>query len=765
MKILKRLITGLVVVAVLLAAGLFLALKFIDLNQYKDKIQEVAKQQTGRELTISGDIGVSYFPWVGLSLGELSMANSESFGSDDFVRMGGADVKIKLLPLLKKAVEVKTVTLNGLHIDLQRAADGTTNWQDLITGTESAESPAEPEATPAEESSVEAGSALSALAVSGIEITDASIRWTDAQAGTDATLNNFNLTTGAISPGEPFDFNTDFSVLSNSSGIGAKLNGEGEVTFDLEQQRYTVNQFRLNADAEGDALPNGSAAVELGANVVADLTGGTVDVEALTVTALGIALNGEIAVTGLNGEPAVSASLESDAFNPQQVLAELGVAAIETSDESVLQTGRISAALQASATRAELSAIRIAIDDTTLAGSASLPDLSAAVPPLRFELAVDAIDIDRYLPEVAADTADAPQSESTAGATTTADQPLDLPLELIRQLDVEGVFRIEDIKAANIRAKAISLPVVAKDGVVRANGIAASLYDGSVQADLGLDARGDAPAFEAGYQLDSVQAALLLADLLQDDPPVSGQANVQMNVKTSGETVSGLTAALAGDFNADFTDGSLNGINIGYQLRRAKSFLSADDEPVEQAVVKTDFSALHLGATIENGIISSNDLDIRSPGLRIGGDGSVDLPQEQVNYTVKSKVVGSVEVQGGADLDELKGLAINIPIRGSFAELAADFTGTIFSAMKDDFKNQAADNARALAEIEAEKLKAEARAKAKAAEQQAREKLEAEKARAEEKLAAELAKQEDKAKVKADELKEKAREKLKDLLK
>ncbi len=761
MKILKQLIIGIVVLAVLLVAGIVLALNFLDLNQYKDKIQEVAKQQTGRELAIPGDIGLSYFPWVGLTLGELSMANPDSFGDAEFVRIGGADVKIKLLPLLTKSVEVRTITLSGLRVDLQRAADGSTNWQDLLAASEGSEPASDDTANESADAS-DSGAVLTSLAVSGIEVSDASIRWTDAQSGTDVTLENFNLTTGAIKPPLPFDFSAAFLLQSNSAGIGAQMESTGEVTLDLEQQRYSVNKLKMQTDASGEALPNGRASLTIGADVAADLAGGRVDIGSLVLSTLGVVLNGDVTVTDLNGDPAVAASLRSDEFSPADVMAALGVAPLQTADATVMKSGRLRASLKASAARAELSDVQIAIDDTTLQGSISVPNLSAAVPPVRFDLTVDRIDVDRYLPAATEGTASTAQPSE---ATATATQTIDLPLELIRDLDIDGVFRIDDIKVANLRATGIALPLVAKDGVVTADGIAASLYDGAMQGKLNLDARNETPAYEVGYQLQSVQAAPLLADLLQDDSPVSGAANVAANLATRGSTVDGLKSALAGDFNADFVDGSLNGINIGYQLRRAKSFFSATDEPVEESIVKTDFSALHLGATIANGVVSSSDLDVRSPGLRIGGEGTVDLPQEMVNYTVKTKVVGSVEGQGGAELDELKGLAVNIPVRGSFAELAADFTGTIFSALRDDFKNQAADNARALAEAEAEKVKAEARAKAEAAEQQAREKLEAEKARAEAKLAAELEKQEEAAKAVADELKEKARNKLKDLLK
>ena len=52
MKIIKRLLLGLAVLAILLVGGIFLALNLIDPNDYKDKIQSLALEKTGRELSI-----------------------------------------------------------------------------------------------------------------------------------------------------------------------------------------------------------------------------------------------------------------------------------------------------------------------------------------------------------------------------------------------------------------------------------------------------------------------------------------------------------------------------------------------------------------------------------------------------------------------------------------------------------------------------------------------------------------------------------------
>ena len=216
MKFIKWLFISVTVLVLVLGVGIAALVYLVDWNDFKDTIQNQVKKQTGRDLEIAGDLSPSVFPWAGISIGEISLANAEGYGDTPFARIGSADVKVKLLPLIKKEVNVRTVELIGLQVDLQRAADGTTNWDDLIksTTTTTTEDNGDAEVTKEVEGS---GPTIAALAVGGIEILDANVNWNDAMTGMDAALSNFNLTTGAIELAKPFDLNVDFSCLLYTS--------------------------------------------------------------------------------------------------------------------------------------------------------------------------------------------------------------------------------------------------------------------------------------------------------------------------------------------------------------------------------------------------------------------------------------------------------------------------------------------------------------------------------------------------------------------
>ena len=100
MKGLKRFFKFLSVLLAVLLLALSAFVFTFDANNYKPQIIEQVQKQTGRKLDIAGDIGLSVFPWIGLKVGKVSLANAPGFSTRPFARMDQLDIKVKLLPLL-----------------------------------------------------------------------------------------------------------------------------------------------------------------------------------------------------------------------------------------------------------------------------------------------------------------------------------------------------------------------------------------------------------------------------------------------------------------------------------------------------------------------------------------------------------------------------------------------------------------------------------------------------------------------------------------
>lgn len=741
MKFLKRAMIGIVALVVVLFLVLAIFISTLDLNAYKEQIEDITREQTGRDLTINGELDASFFPWVGISIGEVELSNAKGFGDRPFARIDEANVSIEVLPLLRRQIHVDAVSLSGLMLDLQRAADGSTNWDDLMQASATTSTTTDDETT-----EVEGGApAIAALAVGGVAFKNANISWLDKQAGLDAQLSDVNLDTGAIELAKPFALKAGFDLISNSLAMQARFDADGKVMLDLEQQKYQLAELSLTTSASGEGVPIEDAELSIRADITADLEQQTVDIASVLIEALGIELQGAINVTALDTDPQITAALSTpDTFSLLPIFEQLGIEAPETADDDVLKAVGLALEAKANAKSAQLDKLTITLDDTTFSGNLSVPDLAGDLPPVRFDFKVDAIDVDRYLPSPPPE-GEAPALEGEAPATASAeDTPIDLPLELMRKLDVDGRFAVDDIKVSNLTAKSIVIPVKAKGGVISLPGIAARLYDGKIDSSVTVDARKEIPAFAAKANLDGILAEPLLADLLQDDAPLSGKGMFTFDVTTRGNSVNGLKAKLNGGYNMSFVDGAINGINIAYQLRRARATLRGEKLDEEENFKKTDFSALTMSGTFTNGVLFSDDLDLRAPVLRLGGKGKVDLPQEYVDYTLKTLLSGTSKGQGGKARKDLGGVKLNVPIRGKFSDLSADFTKALVQAMKDDLKAKLKD------------AENEAKAKLKAEEARAREKLKAN----EEKLRQQLKERE---KREREKLEDKARDALKGL--
>lgn len=735
-KILKWAAISIVALIIVIGVGLVVIVNGMDWNKFKNTIQEQTAKHTGRELTIAGDLSPSFFPWAGISFGEVTLENAQGFEGDVFANVDSADVKVELLPLLRREINVKSVELHGMSLNLQRDADGTTNWDDL-TQRESTTTTEDEQGTTTE---VEANSpTIAALSVGGINISEANVSWNDAMAGTDVALNDFALTTGAIELDTPFDFASTFSLSSNSMGLDADVSTDATVNLDLDKQVYALSGLTFSVDAKGGTLPNGALNANMAGDIVAALADDKLDVSGLVLNTMGIELTSNATINGLTGEPVVNATATSNSFNPAEVFAALGIEMPVMADADAMSTASMSMSINATPQSLAIDDIVIKLDQSSITGTASVPSLAGAVPPVRFDLALDAIDVDRYLPPTTEGGADS--DDGSTGDTNTAssggDTPIDLPLEMIRGLDIDGKLSAGQITVAGLSTADIVVPIKAQNGVVALDGLSAALYQGQLSASSSLDATGNVGRMKAKFDLGGIQAEPLLQDLLDGDAPISGEGNIAFDLSTAGASVNALKAALNGSFSSAFSDGAVNGINIGYQLRRGKAILTGQDMPEQADVRKTDFSSLSVTGNFTDGVMNSDDLDLRSPLLRVGGAGSVGLPQELIDYTATIKVSTTTQGQGGDDLESLNGLALDIPIKATFAELAANPASVIFNGIKDNLAGNLKNQAEELARQKADEVKAAAQAKLDAEEARARERLEAEEAKVRERLEAE----------------------------
>lgn len=677
-KVLK-IIVGLIALAAALIIALALVLPFIvNPNDFKGRIAEAVQESTGRTLNIDGDISLSVFPWLGLDIGPTRLSNAPGFGDQPMASVQQVQVRVKLLPLLHKQLEMDTVRLSGLDLRLGRDAAGQSNWEDLLGKAD------EKSHTGAERSGGKAGSPLAGLAIGGVKVTDARVSWDDRSNGSRYDLSELSFTTGAIDPGKPFELDLRFGMNATKPAVSGRVDLSGKVLIAESLRAFSIDDAELKLDLQGDGVPGGKQRLSLATAVAVDLERQTLEMPELTLDALGLNISGVASGTGIGGpDPRFEGTLDIAEFVPVDVIQALGQKPPHTTDASVL--GKAGAALQWKATThyAEASSLQLQLDDTRVTGRLRVADF--AKPALDFTVQVDQIDLDRYLPpreKEAASTPASPGGAAAGGAET-------LPVEVLRGLNLAGTVRVGSLKAYNLRSSDIEFTIKSKDGLLRVHPAVASMYEGHYSGDVSFDVRGKIPQLSLDEHVKGIQVGPLLKDLSGDDK-LSGTGNVDVRLRGSGATPEALRRTLNGNAAFSFTNGSVKGVNFASLLRTAQARFRGQPPPPDDQPNETDFTELQGTATVTDGIIRNKDLSAKSPLLRITGEGEVSLPAESIDYMLTTKIVGSLKGQGGKGLDELKGVAIPVRISGSFNKLSytPDFAAALGDVAKEKAKEK-----------------------------------------------------------------------------
>ena len=236
-RILKFIATLLVGVVFLGVAAAVLLPHILDPDKYRDEIAKLLYDKSGLQLDIQGPINWSIFPWVGLSLENISVTGAHN---DQLGQLGVAQVSVKLLPLLSERVEMQTVRLKGLELTLVRDAQGVGNWQvkapqppsGQVKTPPSPEQPQKPAPQPSPEKAPGANdSPALTIDIASVDVSDLLISYNDQLTGQSYTISDASLTTGAIATGQPFPFQLKAHIAIPELAMYAQVGGN--MTADL----------------------------------------------------------------------------------------------------------------------------------------------------------------------------------------------------------------------------------------------------------------------------------------------------------------------------------------------------------------------------------------------------------------------------------------------------------------------------------------------------------------------------------------------------
>ncbi len=597
---------ALLFLVVVIIAALLIIPRFIDARHYREPLEKMVSEASGRPFSVGGDVSLSLFPWAGVSFSELRLGNPAGFSEPEFVTIKFFEVRVKLLPLLSREVQVDRLVVSEPRVFLVTGKDGRQSWDFGPTAAAGAK-PASP---------ARAELPIQSLAVGDLSIVDGGIALIDHTAGTRHDFSNVNLSVKDISLDRPVRFSLSAAV--NRKPLAA-------------QGRF---------GPVGDNLGKGKVPVEL------------------TVEAAGLL---KLLVKGvlenLIAAPRADIAIDVAEFSPRKLLAEFGQSPPATADPKTLERLAVKAVVKASADAVSISEGSLELDQSKLNFALTAKEFSK--PNVAFSLSLDQIDLDRYLP---------PAAEAKATETTSPPAPASgsqTDYGPLRKLVLDGSATIGRLVVSRARVEEATLKVTARDGIISLDPIDLKLYQGKAVGKSVVNVKGERPVTEVQLAVDKVQANPLLKDLVGKDF-IEGAATARLSLSMSGADPARIKRTLNGTGSLDFADGAIVGVDLANMVRNVKTAFAGQAPSGPKP--RTDFSELTVPFTIQSGVFTTQAAMLRSPLLRLEAAGSADLVREALDFRVEPKIVGTIKGQG--DEKDRAGLSVPILVSGSFSNPA-----------------------------------------------------------------------------------------------
>ena len=587
--------------AVVLGAMLLVSLLF-DPNDYKGDAEAAFLARTGRALTLEGDLSLSFFPWLAVKTGTASIGNRTGFGDGSFAAVKRVRVAVRLLPLLlRQEVSVGKVDVDGLELNLQVAKNGRDNWSDMLEHASKtrAEGPAD---------GTETTDVPMDMGIASLRLRDARVTFDDHKAGTRYELRDWDLETGKLHAGRPFDLSSSVVLLSGDEPM-----------------------VRVEIETEVD--------------------------------------------------PSQPGRIAARDFDGAVVLQRVGPKHSEVPVK--LRTKEI--VLDVAGKSATIGDLQAQFDDTRIKGSVSIADIKRMA--LRFDLQADQLDIDRYR---APPAKDAPPPAAADGPARP------LPVNALRTLDCNGMFRVGRLTAAGLTFEKLAIPLVAKNGRLRVDPAEARAFGGRVWMRLVMDVTSAKPRLHIQPRFVDVDARQML-DQTIGVTQLTGCARIEAALDGAGADVAALKRSLRGPFDIAVNDGALVGADLWHEIERAFAVAQGRAPPAGTGSGRTEFDVLRARGTLANMTLRNESLEFSTDFLRVRGRGDVGLGSGTVDLRLKARMLRVPPGRLlGMETSQLQGADVPVTVTGQIADpkVRPDVGALLGEAVKREVTKQLEDNVR-----------------------------------------------------------------------
>ncbi|MFV0931007.1 AsmA family protein [Pseudomonas jessenii] len=657
-KILGLVLLGLLLIIVALG---FALTHLFDPNDYKDEIRQIARDKAHIELTLNGDIGWSLFPWLGLELHDASVATMVK-PTEPFADLQMLGLSVRVLPLLRREVQMSDVRVEGLNLRLNRDKDGHGNWEDVgklpVPANTGATSTPPAAGEPAPEASVAAEKPPQPirLDIDSLTVNNARVEYTDERTGKSFSAESIQLSTGAVHDSVNIPLKLTAFLSANQPALRVRTELNGEVRIARALQRYQLEDMKLSGEVTGDPLQGKTMTFSAQGQLVLDKAANVAEWTGIKISANQLRALGELKVNDLDKTPQVSGGISIAQFDLAKFVDSIGQKLPAMAEGSLSKVELVSR-LAATPTSLALDNINLKVDDSTFSGRIAVEDF--AKQSLRAALKADTFNVDRYLPPKSAEASSTTQVRQAEVASTEADAmagagstPLPpaptkdawssdrlLPVERLSKLDVDADLTFGQLTLQKLPIHNAALKATGQGGLLTLANLRGDLYEGNFETTGTLDVRQPVPALNLQTKISRVPAEKIL-ESQGKNPPVKGLVTLNSSLTGSGNSQKALIDTLNGNASFIINNGVLLNANLEQQLCKGIATLNRKTLSGEPRGKDTPFQELKGNLTLRNGVASNPDLKVRIPGMTVNGDGDIDLRVLGMDYRVGIIVEG-----------------------------------------------------------------------------------------------------------------------------
>lgn len=618
-------------IAIIFIAG-FIAIKFfVNEELIKDNLVEQAKQFTKQDVTIEGDLNLTFYPQIGFELGKITLFNKHEYADSKQIEVNNVHAAVELMSLFTKTIVVTNVQVDGLTVNVETLADGRNNMDELLA---TLAPPAEPSADTESQAPVITNEDIQAIEVTpegeiaksdykfvvkGVNITNAQLSLNNRQDGTYHKLSDSSLTVGEFAFDKPVTITLAANYRTNE--LTAKLNTSMVLTIDEQLSQIKLAQLDNKLALTGSMLPRPEMNISLQGDMTYDnaykkmtLAGLKLDVDELTIT-------GDLAVDVL-AKPSLEYNLAMNALVVDDWLPKSE--SVKAKDGSVAASGKAKQA-------------------------------------------------------------------ATKPATTTSNAEVEPDLSALSSVNQKGSLTITQIKQGEYVLDNIKLESELKDGVLQLTKLSSDLYEGKLMVKALLDSNKQPATFNMNSTLEKVQSEQIVT-IAAGKKMLTGLVDVDVSISGKGLTTTKLKSATKGTINTSFTDGAVLGVNVAQEVRKAIAMFSSKSETTADETEQTDFSAMVANFKLGSGKLTSTKIDLASPAIKVDGKGYADLMREKLDFTFNGSVAENIGGQSSSTMKEVRDLRLPIDVKGSFAapSIKVDF-GAITKQFAEKEKDKLVD--------------------------------------------------------------------------